>query len=243
MGWAARVVTLDVPAVRAAVEPGPAAQSICRLAIAVACGAVTLFFTYSRMLWVALPVGLAAWILWSLPRRAAWIALILSAIGGAGLLTLPAVRDRLANTMGTSERQALWRANLELFEMRPITGAGWHHNLEAAGWLLQQKQRSEQVFSGHAHNNFLEMLGGTGALGLLAWLVWWGVALALLKNVFATRVGFVRGLACAWIVFQINGLTQVNFWESKVLHQLMWTMGWLLLWNREIGWPAKRSAS
>jgi hypothetical protein len=36
------------------------------------------------------------------------------------------------------------------------------------------------------------------------------------------------GILSALIVFQINGLTQVNFWEAKVQHQLMWMVGWIL---------------
>ena len=42
--------------------------------------------------------------------------------------------------------------------------------------------------------------------------------------------GFAWGLLCAWIVFQLNGLTQVNFWEGKVMHQMMWAVAWSFVW-------------
>ena len=76
------------------------------------------------------------------------------------------------------------------------------------------------------------MLGGTGLLGALAWLAWCWVTLKILWRGFKNPVSqsFAWGLLCAWLVFQINGLTQVNFWEGKVMHQMMWVVAWSLLW-------------
>lgn len=212
-------------------------------AVAAVLGAATLLLTYSRMLWAALPIGLLIWVIWALPRRRAiWVvgALILAT---AGAFSLEAVRNRATQLMGIGTRQDLWEANIELLSMRPFTGAGWHHNLEAAGWLIQKKLGSNDVFSGHAHNNVIEMLGGTGVVGFLAWLIWWIIVVRILATVLG-RLGastsvwgtpiFLRGLACAWVVFHLNGLTQVNFWESKVLHQLMFSLGWLLYWAGEL---------
>ena len=38
--------------------------------------------------------------------------------------------------------------------------------------------------------------------------------------------------AGAWLIRRSfdGGLTQVNFWESKVLHQIMWVTAWALVW-------------
>jgi O-antigen ligase len=89
-----------------------------------------------------------------------------------------------------------------------------------------------EVFSGHAHSNVMDMLGGTGLPGLAAWLVWCcipvGGAWLLLRR--GTPAAVPLGLLCAWFVFHLNGVTQVNFWESKVLHQVMWVTAWTLLW-------------
>ena len=213
---------------------------------AVFLGGVTLFFTYSRMVWVALPVALSVWILWALPRRMAWSVLALMTVSGTFVASMEAVRGRLLNALGVATRQDLWQANLELLHERPFTGAGWHHNLEASSWLIQQKLHTTDIFSGHAHNNLLEVLGGTGAVGLVAWLTLWVVLIRILADVWVRgrdlsvkwgAPAFVRGLGCAWIAFQLNGLTQVNFWESKVLHTLMWTVAWLLFWAGELGQP------
>ena len=43
------------------------------------------------------------------------------------------------------------------------------------------------------------------------------------------RAPLAKGWACAWIVFHLNGLTQVNFWEAKVQHQMAWVIAWSLL--------------
>jgi O-antigen ligase len=223
------------------VFPRPGRRRIA-LAVAVGFGLITLFLTYSRMLWVALPVGLLGWLLWSLPRRWAIPGILAAGLAGASLFALEPVRERLRNPMGVGTRQNLWSAHLELFADRPLTGVGWRRNQEASGWVLRRKSGSPQVFSGHAHNNVIDQLSGTGALGLLAWLAWWGVLAWLAVGVLggaargafaAEEWVFAKGLVCAWVVFQLNGLTQVNFWEGKVLHQLAWTTGWLLLWARQ----------
>jgi hypothetical protein len=85
------------------------------------------------------------------------------------------------------------------------------------------------------------MLGSTGVIGLLAWLIWNAVWVGLLipakARGYVEGVGkgpyFGRALLCTWLVFQLNGLTQVNFWEAKVLHQLTWATAWLLVWAME----------
>jgi O-antigen ligase len=203
------------------------------LVAAVLAGGTCLILGYSRALWAALPLGLLAWAVWSLPRRWAITSLFTLALIAAAALQTQAVRRRLFDDVGVSQRTELWMANLSFFKARPLTGSGWHHNLELSGYYLVEKYPSASfIFTGHAHNNALEMLGGMGLLGLLAWLAWTFGILGLLWP-FARdprSMTFARGIVCAWLVFQINGLTQVNFWESKVMHQMAWMVAWSLAW-------------
>ena len=134
---------------------------------------------------------------------------------------------------------------IEFLKQRPLTGVGWHHNQELSGFYLMDKFKTGDVFSGHAHNNFLDRLGSQGSFGALAWLAWCVSVIWLLlrqrktnepgpegesyASLDRTKIVFSRGLVCAWFVFQINGLTQVNFWEAKVEHQLAWVIAWSLL--------------
>lgn len=212
---------------------------------AVLLGGITLFLTFSRSLWVALPLGVLIWSLWTLPKRWSLLSLGIILFGIFIGTQYGPIAERLHANIGIKAREALWLANLEFFKQRPISGVGWHHNLELSGYYLMDKYHTDHVFSGHAHNDLLDMMGGTGLLGTLAWIAWWvglfwigakqwilcrkaSKAQALSTNDH-TQLNFIRGLICAWIVFQINGLTQVNFWEAKVEHQLAWVIAWALL--------------
>ena len=195
-------------------------------------GLLALFFTYSRTLWIALPLGLLVWVLWRLPKKWSLATIGVGIICGILLTQYPPIQKRIHDGLGVGTRQNLWSANWEFFEQRPLTGVGWRHNHELAGYYLMEKLQTNDVFSGHAHNNALDMLGGMGGLGLLAWIAWCGGALWLLLRKSSQKSllsDFAVGLVCAWLVFQINGLTQVNFWEAKVQHQMAWIIAWSLL--------------
>jgi O-antigen ligase len=155
-------------------------------------------------------------------------------MGLSALSQIPGIQRRLRDGMGIGERHELWLANWEFFKNRPLLGVGWRQNQELSGYYLMDKYQQTHVFSGHAHNNLLDLLGGTGALGTLAWLAWsfWVIRILWMKSTRQTEEEpwFGRGLVCAWVVFHLNGLTQVNFWEGKVQHQMAWVIAWSLFW-------------
>lgn len=201
-------------------------EPVARRALGVAgvLGVVALIGTFSRTLWVALPVGLGIWAIVAggriLPRRAlAATAAVLIALIAA--TQVPAIRDRYTSLYNFNERAHLWEANLSFAADRPLVGVGFRHNQELAAYYLQEKLGTQDVFTGHAHNNLIDMLGGTGLLGALAWLAWCAVFTVLVWRRARQGSALAWGVFCAWIVFQLNGLTQVNFWEGKVEHQLM----------------------
>jgi O-antigen ligase len=200
--------------------------------IAAALGFITLFLTYSRTLWVALPIGVLIWAIWVAPRR--FLPYVGFSIVGIALALsqYPPIKRRLAEGMGIGDRKELWIANFDFFKQRLLTGVGWHHNQELSAYYLMNKYHTADVFNGHAHNNFLDMLGGLGLLGAMAWLGWclWVFWITLPHTTRKASLSFSKGLICAWIVFQLNGLTQVNFWEGKVQHQMAWAIAWALSW-------------
>lgn len=193
-------------------------------AIAIAVfGLAAIFGTYSRQVWLALPIGLFVFAVCKLPRKAAIGATIAGVLAILVLSQVPAVRDRAMNGMGIQDRLNLWKINIEFFKMRPLTGAGWHHNLEmAAAWYKQFHPEVPSPFVGHAHSNFFEFLGGLGLIGVASYLFWTWTTLG---QAYTAGAAFFA----AWIVFHLNGLTQVNLWESKVMHSMMWSIAMILV--------------
>jgi O-antigen ligase len=242
------------------------------LVLASTLGGITLFLSFSRMLWLALPLGLALfgllWIFRKAPRTTPppqsplselpsppatvsksypWLRLASLFASGLTVIALiwqiPAVRERLLHSMGTQERIELWKANWNFFLARPVFGVGWHHNLEIAGQYLRTLYPDRVSFVGHAHNNLLDVLGSLGAFGLMGWLGYqfWLTRL-LIRQSFSrensanpeavlesqAQSDLARGWLAAWLVFHCNGLTNLNFWEGKVQHQLAFMTALLL---------------
>lgn len=190
-------------------------------------GLMAIFGTYSRQVWLSLPVGLFFFSILQLPRKKSILAIVAGFIGIFLLFQVPAVRERALNGMGIQERLDLWRINFEFFKVRPLTGVGWHHNMPMAGAYYRAfHPEVTSPFIGHAHSNVFEFLGGLGAIGLFAYLFWTWTTLRQ-----ALRVGGASGAAffSVWLVFHLNGLTQVNLWESKVLHSMMASMAMILV--------------
>jgi O-antigen ligase len=198
--------------------------------LSVALGIATLILSFARSVWLALPVGMFLMLVLQLRGKVRVGVLVGSVLLVALLSQHPAVRARISNTMGTQERYALWGANLEFLKERPILGVGLFKNAQLSGAYLKQRQEKEHVFSGHAHNNLIHMLGGVGLLGTLIWLalcVW--IAVVFWGARIDPKFGAIfLGFFCAWIVFHLNGITQVNFWEGKVMHQFLFALGMAL---------------
>lgn len=198
-------------------------------------GFLALMGTFSRTLWMGLFLGIALGLILMFFRRFTWktFAGVASlAVLGWGVSQVPFISSRIHQNIGIFNRTELWKANWEFFKSRPLTGVGWHHNLELSGYyLLDRHPEKNSVFSGHAHNNLIDALGSTGLLGALAWLAWSIFVIRLLfKKNRNLSFAFPLGLLTAWFVFHVNGLTQLNFWEGKVTHQMMWMVAWTLLW-------------
>ena len=110
---------------------------------------------------------------------------------------------------------------------------GLGKNQELSSYYFQALYPNQShFFIGHAHNVYLEILAGIGLFGFVTWILWLLFAFRTLHSLKQPLklCGFPVGILSAWIVFLVNGLTQVNFWEGKVLHQIAWVMGLTLYW-------------
>ncbi len=203
-------------------------------------GFAAIFGTYSRQVWLSLPIGLFLFTLLQLPKRKAIFASVLGIIAIFALWQVPMIHDRAMNGMGIRERVDLWKINIEFFKLRPLTGVGWHHNLPMSGAYFREfRPEIVSPFTGHAHSNFFEFLGGLGLIGVLAYFYWTWTTLSQ-----AVRVGGTLGAAffSVWFVFHVNGLTQVNLWESKVLHSMMASIAMILVAHLEPDEPVAPDA-
>lgn len=198
------------------------------LAVAIS-GFLAVYFSFSRislvgLLFVAVVLGFLKKPIWGI------VALVLFAAAGAGLFTYSqSLYDRFEHSRaGIHERTLMWESAWEMFKDRPLTGFGFGRSGRYTATYAERILGKPPEFSSHAHNNILDTLAATGLLGLLAFLFWWFVLLISAWRSFVWsgeepgRDRWLPAAALAAIIaFQVNGLTQVNFWDGKSQHTLM----------------------
>lgn len=202
-------------------------------------GILILFLSYARTAWLAIPLGLVLVSFHSLKPKAI-LASLVSIVLLLGLISQSSfVKLRTQNTMGINERGEIWLVNIDFFKHRPLTGIGWLKTQEMSEFYYRETDPLHYTAHlwGHAHSNFFEMLGGTGALGLLAFFAWSFFTLRmavrtarLARQQNAPELSDLSwGLFTALILLHFNGLTNVTFWEGKVMHSQMLAVATLLM--------------
>jgi tetratricopeptide (TPR) repeat protein len=186
---------------------------------------VTLFFTSSRAGWIAAAMALATMVfLWtqtSSARRlwpqllAAWrrqailyrvtalTAILVVTAGGVWLLLKETQHVSHGNLF--ESRQQFWSVGWTLFIGRPWTGVG----PDLYGWFYSRfASIPPEFFAPHAHSVVLQILSGSGILGLTALLLLAVVtARRLWQQWLATGRSFeVAGLSAARVGISVHGL-------------------------------------
>lgn len=199
-------------------------------------GILIMFLSYSRMAWLATPVLLLVLLLWVLPKKLKLVLLAAFIISIVVLYQQPFIQSRLNWHSGINERFELWKMAWALFQERPWTGIGWlqFHDISKLYFLEIDPEGLQKHFTGHAHNIFLEMLSDLGIFGFLSWLtmilypMFLGIKISKSKSIPTLYRSIAIGITIALLGILLNGLTQVNFWEGKVAHQIMLGIGILL---------------
>lgn len=183
-------------------------------------------FALTRGVWLAVAVAIPA-MGFVLDRKKGLVA-----IGAVAAVTVllfafsPALRDRAAATLDfqkthDSERLVLWRANLEIASKAPILGIGYGENKRRLREFYDDLGVPAGQFEGHAHNQYLHWLSGTGLVGLGCYLVFLFLVMRESLRGFRKHTGdwFLQGLCMgtfgAFVCFAIAGLTESNFNISK----------------------------
>jgi O-antigen ligase len=182
-------------------------------ALSLLVGLFILLMGYSRALWLSLPMGFTTMLFleakktWRLPGLIA-VATILGI-----LYQVPEFQERLFSQMGRNDRIEMWERGIALWKTRPWTGIGFGKTLEVIRiYLLETQPGAKDYFIGHMHNLYLEMGVTLGLIGFPAFV-------AFLYEM-GRRLWRQSGLFSAYVVFLFGGLTQVNLWEGKVMHQV-----------------------
>lgn len=193
------------------------------------------FWTQSRSAWIAVPIA-AFVVAMGKSRRLAFGAVALAAVTLTTLYWTDAgFHQRFERTFFQKDdlynggpRYRLWAANWEMFKERPWFGVGWNQNERLAKTYVDRlyPKRTDN-FYGHAHSQFVQVLSSAGALGLLAYLILWAaVFVRLVKGAGRLSLDGVDrwialGLLGGFVGFHIQGLTQWNFGDAEVLHNVL----------------------
>lgn len=178
--------------------------------------------TYTRGAWAGMAVSGVAMASIINPK----LGLKLATAGGVVLAILvaasSALRERLISVfdfsfVSNSDRIFLWRMNWEMFKDHPFFGVGvFQNSVRAHEYAV--KLGSPDAFLSHAHNNYLEMLSGTGAIGFGLYLLLIAYMMKLtidLFNALPEKNTWWRMIALgafgAQAHLHIGGLVDANF--------------------------------
>lgn len=206
--------------------------------IAVVLVGASLVTTFTRGAWVAMAI---AWLIMAFiaaPRLAGALAAAGAMATAALVGVFPSFRERLLTLVNpayasNSERWFLWKANWEMFKDYPILGIGYSENENRAKEYVTRLGNPD-AFTGHAHNNYLQFLAGTGLTGFIAymfiisfmlWITW-----RLYKSLPAQAIwarAIALGALGAQIHLHIGGFTECNFKAGVTSHNTM--MVWALV--------------
>jgi O-antigen ligase len=197
---------------------------------------LSLITTYVRGAWIGMAIAYLV-MTGLVNRRFLGIAI---GSGATAITTLYffslGVRERInslfnLNYTSNSDRIFLWKINWAIFKDYPILGIGYGQN-EARAKEYAELLGNPDAFTGHAHNNYLQMLAGTGVIGFAAYLFIIGFFFYLSlrlwhrlpKNLIWPRALILATIG-AQIILHIGGFTECNFKAGATSQNLMIVYG------------------
>jgi O-antigen ligase len=142
----------------------------------------------------------------------------------------PEIKQRIHKITDTTSSSStyrfdLWRANFEIVKEFPLLGVGYGVNEEVLQEFYPRIGKASG-FNGHAHNTFLQIAAGTGALGFVLFFLFTIYFLRMNWQLRRTaqpgwQKGFIEACLAAQIALHIGGLTECNFKDLEVNHQFM----------------------
>lgn len=193
---------------------------------------LSILTTFTRGAWLSMAIAqlsIAALVSAKMARRIAGAGAIVVLVM---FLTLEPFRVRVQSLFNpsyasNSERVFLWKANFEMFKDYPVFGIGYLENETRAKEYVTRLGKPN-AFTGHAHNNYIQMLSGTGVSGfatymfIIGFMLWLTLRLwqKLPKDLIWPRALCLAALG-AQIHIHVGGFTECNFKAGATNHNLM----------------------
>ncbi|MBI4402531.1 MAG: O-antigen ligase family protein [Deltaproteobacteria bacterium] len=192
-------------------------------------------WTESRAAWIATPVVVA--IVASGKSKKVGLIALASVIGVLLVVyaTDKGFQQRFQRTFiqqddfyNLGPRTRLWIAQWHMFKQHPILGVGWNNNeRQAKQYVDKLFPEIRERFYGHAHSTPLQILSTTGLLGfgcyLWLWVEIFSTLSQALRKITKRKIEWWLALALlgGFFGFHIQGLTQWNFGDAEVTHNLV----------------------
>jgi O-antigen ligase len=193
---------------------------------------VAIFFTFFRVGWISAAIVIVA-ALGLRPRRygraiaTLAIALLVLTLAFSQLERIPAVSNRVGNTENISTRFATYEQGWGIFVDHPLVGVGVTRYNAVASELPTRSvggSRSQP----YAHSSFLGVMAEDGVVGLIALVLAFAAAAALVRALNrATRsrpdavlVAALAGAAVSYLIYSVT-LTMLPYSPSNELMAML----------------------
>jgi O-antigen ligase len=174
-----------------------------------------LFLAYARGGWIAFLAAVPFFFFKENKKVFISIGLAGLLFAGGSFAVSQKVRDTVLKRKGSNDqRLAFYSAAYNAFKEKPLFGYGYK-NFESNSKDIKKRHKIPFAYqSGHAHNNFMEHLASTGAIGAIAFLLFclfWGI-----ETYKYSYLGFPF-----FVGFFTSGMFQYTFGDGENMFLIM----------------------
>lgn len=207
---------------------------------------IGLLASNTRGSWLAFGLAFAVMIMVQKNNRMRLAGLSVGILGLLIVFLVPSINEMISHRFSTAlnfqsttylERFELWRANFEMFKDHPIFGIGYGQNYRFLPEYYEQTNAHYRFIS-HAHNNVMQVMGGTGTIGLALYLTLCFYFLRLSYHLWRNipkKQSLFKALSLGIFAAQIHlhgaGITECNFFDGEVTHFVAFLWSTLLAIN------------
>lgn len=193
-----------------------------------------LLASLARGAWIAVVAAIIVMAFYAGWKKALGTVSVIAVALGVTIATSPEISSRLKtivdlNHESNSSRFPLWKANWLMFLDHPIIGVGYGQNEAIVGEYFQRMGMPDDAFKGHAHNQYLQVLSGTGILGFACYLIFIGFYFWLAHSLYrrakdSWTKAFALGAIGMQVVMAVGNMTETVFKNAQLNHFFMFAI-------------------